>query len=255
MANRKSLVQPAQQILDLGPCQLRCQVVYAKRKTVQLVLKSADLLVIKAPHNLEAGLLDQLIAKRRKWLLKHVADLKAHPYAEKPRFENGSTHFLLGQPHILQLQTATCKRFTRTPNRFLVSIPANAPNAAEELLYKFYAKEAKTFFNARLSTLWPLFCTELNGLYPAENWPVHPSPVITVRRMKSRFGSMSVQNKMSLNTELIRVAPRYIDYVMLHELCHLKHMDHSKAYYALLARFLPNWRALKHDLQRLLPLR
>lgn len=242
-------------VLDLGECRLNCQIVYAKRKTVQLVLKSADLLVVKAPHNLKDQLLDELVAKRRKWLLKHIADLTARPYAIKPCFENGSTHFFLGEPHVLQLQITSAKRISRGQGRFLISAPLNDPNTVEELLYKFYANEAKVFFNGRLNELWPMFCAKLNLNCPNEKWPARPKPVISARRMKSRFGSMNAQNRMSLNIELMRVAPYFTDYVILHELCHLKHMNHGKAYYALLEQFLPNWRALKHDLARKLPLR
>lgn len=252
-AKSKSLVSPAQTI-SIGAYRLSYRVVYSKRKTVQLVLKSADYLEIKAPFNVDAGVLAQMVAKRQNWLLKHIAELEKHPYAAKPCFADGSTHFLLGKPYTLQLKEASAKRFSCFQNRFLVSAPADRLNAAEELLYKFYTKEAKLYFNQKLNELWPVFCAKLNALYPNEKWPGRPIPKLTVRRMKSRFGSMSALNKMTLNTELIRTAPRYIEYVMWHELCHLKHMDHSPNYYALLVQFAPQWRTLKHELQRLLPL-
>lgn len=255
MTRSQNLIQPAYDTIDLDEYRLQCQVVYSRRKTIQLVLKSADFLVIKAPLNIEPGVLAQLVTKRRKWLLKHIASLKACPYAEKPRFEDGSTHFFLGRPYSLCLQIASAKRFSRSQDRFMLSVPANNTAVAEELLYKFYASEAKQYFNQRLDDLWPAFRDRLAVIDPAGNWRTRPRPTLTVRRMKSRFGSMTANNKMTLNTELIRVAPRYIDYVILHELCHLKHMNHSKAYYALLETILPPWHTLKQELLRLLPLR
>ena len=254
MTKSQNLQQPNFPTLELDGHRLQYQVLYSRRKTIQLVLKTADFLVIKAPLNIEPGILVQLVSKRRKWLIKHIESLKVHPYAETPRFEDGSIHFFLGRPYLLNIQTASAKRFSRSHDRFLVSAPADKPHAAEELLYKFYTGEAKIFFNQRLDALWPEFCRCLSAIDPAGNWFERRQPNLTVRRMKSRFGSMTAQNKMTLNTELIRAPARHIDYVILHELCHLKHMNHSKDYYALLARVLPQWAALKHELLRLLPL-
>lgn len=254
MTKSQNLLQPAYPILELESHRLQYQVLYSQRKTVQLTLKAADFLVIKAPHNIETGTLVQLVSKQRKWLVKHIENLREHPYAETPRFEDGSTHFFLGCPYRLCLQTGSVKRFSRSHDRFLVSVPANNPHTAEELLYKFYTSEAKNFFNQRLNTLWPEFRHCLAATDPSGNWYQHQRPNLTIRRMKSRFGSMTAQNKMTLNTELIRVSVRYIDYVILHELCHLKYMNHSQNYYALLKQVAPQWPELKQELLRLLPL-
>lgn len=241
-------------VIDLDGHRLNWQVTRSKRKTVQLVLKNANLLVIKAPLRFNEAAVAQIVARRRAWLLKHITDLKTHPYAPKPLFENDTVHFLLGQPHTLQVRAASVSRFSHFPGRFLVSAPADDPALIEKLLYRFYAKQAKICFNQRLQTLWPVFCAQLSALYPHENWAARSAPNLKIRRMKSRFGSMSAQNQMTLNTELVRAAPQYIDYVIVHELCHLKHMNHSRDYYALLSLLTPQWRELKHELARLLPL-
>lgn len=254
MTKAKNLLPPAAPMLEINGHRLQYQVQYSKRKTIQMILKTADLLVIKAPYNIETAVLVQMVRKRRKWLGKHIENLKAFPYAEVPRFDDGSTHFFLGRPHCLSLQTASAKRFSYMPGRMLVSVPPTEPQATEELLYKFYTSEAKVFFKQRLEVLWPEFRRFLTVMDPADNWPQHPCPALTVRRMKSRFGSMTAQGKMTLNTELIRMPVDHIDYVIIHELCHLKHMHHGKEYYALLEQLLPQWLELKQELLRLLPL-
>lgn len=254
MTKAKNLQSPATALLEINGHRLQYQILYSKRKTIQMILKTADLLVIKAPCDLDRGVIVQMICKRRKWLGKHIASLKARPYAETPRFEDGCTHFFLGRPHRLCLQAASAKRFSYAPGRFLVSVPPAEPGAAAKLLYKFYTSEAKVFFKQRLDALWPEFRRFLTTLDPAGNWAQHPCPSLAVRRMKSRFGSMTAQGRMTLNTELIRVSVRHIDYVITHELCHLKHMHHGKDFYVLLEQMSPRWPELKQELLRLLPL-
>jgi predicted metal-dependent hydrolase len=68
---------------------------------------------------------------------------------------------------------------------------------------------------------------------------------LKVRKMKAKWGSCSQSGVITLNLWLITQDIKAIDYVILHELCHLKHFDHTPAFYAYLAEFMPDWRARK----------
>jgi predicted metal-dependent hydrolase len=79
-------------------------------------------------------------------------------------------------------------------------------------------------------------------------------PALAVRRMNRRWGSYQQRsNQIILNLELIRAATRYIDYVIVHELCHISHRKHSREFYQLLETKLPDWRRLKAELELRLP--
>lgn len=67
--------------------------------------------------------------------------------------------------------------------------------------------------------------------------------------MKSRWGSCSSKGKITLNTELIKLADKYIEYVMIHELCHLKHHNHGPGFYALMTELCPDWKRLRNELK------
>lgn len=71
---------------------------------------------------------------------------------------------------------------------------------------------------------------------------------LTVRSMKTRWGSCSRDGHVTLSAELVHVPPRLIDYVVVHELCHLSHLDHSRAFYFQLASCLPDWKERRREL-------
>ena len=71
------------------------------------------------------------------------------------------------------------------------------------------------------------------------------------RRMRSRWGSCSSKRVITFNTELIKIDKRLIDFVVVHELAHLEHMNHSKKFHDLVSLYTPNARALNQELKRL----
>lgn len=76
-------------------------------------------------------------------------------------------------------------------------------------------------------------------------------PKLSIKRMKSRWGSYSLKtHTIHLNLELLRYPQALIDYVVVHELCHLVHHNHGKGFYVLLGSILPNWYELKQQLNQ-----
>jgi predicted metal-dependent hydrolase len=75
-------------------------------------------------------------------------------------------------------------------------------------------------------------------------------PALSIRKLSKRWGSyLHKTNKIFLNQELIKASTRHIDYVIIHELCHITHRQHNSAFYALLESKLPQWETLKTELE------
>ncbi|MCP4688975.1 MAG: M48 family metallopeptidase, partial [Desulfobacterales bacterium] len=116
--------------------------------------------------------------------------------------------------------------------------PGNGEKA-RELMRQWFSAHAATLFTRRLKAHLPAFAKK--GA---------PTPEVRFRRMKKRWGGCTGEGVITLNTELVKAPIHCIDYVIIHELCHLIHPRHDKKFYRLLRRKLPDWKVRKERLEK-----
>ena len=156
---------------------------------------------------------------RRSWILKHLGPAIG--------LENGMA---VGRRHRL--------RFSRQNHRVedgVVYAPADDQSQSWRLIKLALQKEAE-------AELPPLVANraERSGLQPA---------AVRIRYMRSQWGSCSAKGNLSLNSTLVCLPAELVDYVIIHELCHLRHLDHSPRFWSLVGEHCPDWRSLKKDLK------
>ena len=105
-------------------------------------------------------------------------------------------------------------------------------------LQDWYREQARKYFAERIAA----FCR-------AAPWAADQEVPMRLRRMKRTWGSCSSKGIITFNTHLVKAPPECIDYVVAHEVCHLKEHNHGKAFYALQARLYPGWKAVKARLR------
>jgi predicted metal-dependent hydrolase len=109
-----------------------------------------------------------------------------------------------------------------------------SPNREEALSY------LKGFLRERLLPLVEGYAEEM-GVEPGK---------VYIRHQRSRWGSCSPRGNLNFNVRLVSIPPYLREYVVVHELAHLKHMNHSKAFWELVGRFYPNYRTARKELKR-----
>jgi predicted metal-dependent hydrolase len=213
--------------------------VRSRRKTVGITVHADGRVVVRAPQKAKTAEIEAIVSQRAGWILKKqrmFADLP--PPLPPPRYVDGERHYFLGRPYTLRLLAGTRHGVTLDGSALVLRL--RDPNDAarkQRLLTEWYRARAREIFAERLAACHPRAAA--HGI---------PFPDLKIRLMKRRWGSCSSRGSILLNLRLIQTPLRCIDYVIFHELAHLKVHAHNKAYYALLDELLPGWRARREEL-------
>jgi predicted metal-dependent hydrolase len=217
--------------------------VFRARRSIGFAVRPDGSVHVSAPAGISAEWVAQQVLKRADWILKHQAEFARRP-APLPsrRFDAGSPHFYQGQPYRLRFAEARRPAVAVEAEELVLATPAPlTPAETEALLHAWYARQASLLFADSLARVWPRF---------AEFKLTRPT--LAVRSMRTRWGSCTPRTaRIRLSPELVRASPGCLDYVLLHECCHLLVGDHSKAFYDLQTRLMPDWEHWKAELNAL----
>lgn len=227
--------------VQYGTTTIEYEVTYTDRSTLAIHVHPDTHVTVEAPLNTDMMLIEARVLKRAAWILRRRRDFERYSFDQPPReYVSGETHYYLGRQYRLKvLQSATSRESARmSRGRILVHVQDTQNHErVKHLLEQWYRKQAKRVFRERLDEWYPK-AARFDIAYPE----------ITVRRMKSRWGSCTPAGKITLNLKLIQLPKTCIDYVIVHELCHRKHPDHSPSFYTLLTRIMPDWRERRQRL-------
>ena len=196
-----------------------------------------------APKGRKIEEIFQRVKKRAPWIAKQRAHFETfRPLPQKKRFVSGETHLYLGRQYRLKVR-AEENESVKLKGQFLMVSVAEQTNIqrVESLLDNWYRTHAEKIFQARLD-----WC--LNNALSLQLG----SPRYSIRRMTRRWGSCTKAGNILLNLELVKTPLQCIEYVIMHELCHLLIHNHTPAYYRLLTRCMPDWSQRKARLDTII---
>jgi len=216
------------------------ELLFVDRKSMEIAVHPDNRVVVKAPVGAELIKIQARLTKRAGWI-KRQRDYfgQFDPRTPARRYVGGESHLYLGRRYRLKIIRGEVNHVKLMQGYFRIAVNgAPTPERIKQLLDKWYLKKAREWFLEVLSQYLPEF-----GL------PGPSSPKLSIRRMKTRWGSLSPNCTLTLNVDLIRAPKECIEYVVAHELCHMKHRQHNGDFYRLLEQRMPDWEMRKHKLE------
>lgn len=219
-----------------------------KSRKLRIKVHPDQRVVVTVPMQVTDEFIHNSVKKRARWIWQHVQDFANQKSDVLPRrYVSGETQFYLGRRYVLKViidpeQVAGVKLIrgkltvTLTHDDSNASDGNNRATKIKSLLDGWYQTKAKTIFAERLA-----------AVLPQANW-VNGSPTFKILSMKKQWGSCSTQGNLVLNPHLVKAPKECIDYVILHELCHIAEYNHSDRFWRLLAQVMPHWREVKTQL-------
>jgi predicted metal-dependent hydrolase len=198
--------------------------------------------VATVPHDATEDSIQEAMLKRARWIWQNIEEFaKQKDYVLPKRYVSGETQFYLGRRYVLKVlidseQVSNVKLSRGKLNVTLRKDFDDRVVKVKPLVDKWYQHKAKAIFHERL-----------NKMLPKATW-VTDIPSFRVMAMKKQWGSCSTKGNLMLNPHLIKAPKECIDYVILHELCHIEEHNHSEKFWRLLTQVMPNWKEVKAKL-------
>ena len=203
-----------------------------RKKSIGFRVQRDGTVEVLAPHHLSQKAIMMHVMLKWDWLTAKADDFAAHTV--KPKDDE---LFVLGRSQQLIVEQDSQHRWLEHfPERDEIHLWIKRGDIAQGLWEPWFREQAKRYFQQRLELI-----------SEAMPW-VNSPPLLKTRKMKTRWGSCTGKGNINLNLYLYHAPPQCIDEVICHELCHLKEMNHSPRFYALMDEHLPDWRLRNQQL-------
>lgn len=193
---------------------------------------------IAAPLETPDEAIKLLIAKKMPWIKKQQNKFNQQERQTKREYLSGESHYFFGSRYRLNVIQSNSKpriEIIRKTHIDMYITPDMTQERKERLMENYYRAELKKQIPA-LQDKW----SKITGLNVNE---------VKVRKMKTKWGTCNPkQQRIWLNLELAKKAPRCVEYVLVHELTHLKEKHHNKQFEQLLKSYMPQWDQCKQEL-------
>ena len=238
-SNIGSEIQGRYRQLNYGDTVINYELRFTERRSLEIAVHPDSSVVVKAPLIAALKDIEAKIKKRSRWIRKQLRYFAQFEPRMPPRqFVSGESHLYLGRSYRLKITPSEIDRILLKGKFFRISATDTGADHIAKLMRAWYWNKASQHFARVFDNCWMDF--EKHGA---------SKPTLRIAHMKNRWGSLSRNATLTLNPELIKAPRECIDYVVIHELCHLLHHNHGPEFQRLLERSLPDWMKRKHKLE------
>ena len=188
---------------------------------------------VSAPATMPMERIEALVRESEAWVLRKIAQWSGKRITPL-QWEEGAKLPWLGGHLTLRLANGSRARATRDGAELRVSAPAGDAEAVRRAVVRWYKSVAGDVLSARVEALAAAASL--------------PAPKVLVSPALTRWGSCNTRREVRLAWRLVKAPPDLVDYVICHELAHLRHMNHSRAFWGEVERQCPDYRRLRAEL-------
>ena len=221
--------------LAINGLEIRYEFKRSHRRSVVAKIRRDGVIEVRAPLLYRESDMIAFLNQHRRWILNHLDRLQNAENQQK-KFIDGELHYYLGKQYELKVLVGN-KNSVQIEGDYLIAY-VKSPELVENQLNKWYRNQAKTVFSELLPPIIEKF----------RKYNVAPAK-ISIRDMRSRWGSCSRRGNISLNLQLVKLNENCIRQVMIHEMCHLVYFNHQAGFYALMDEMMPDWKIWKKELR------
>lgn len=205
---------------------------FSERKTLAISVHPDLTVSIKAPLDTETEAIRARVLKRAAWIKRQWREFELYLPKQPPRsYINGETHRYLGRQYRLRAEHGEVETVKCLRGYFRITLCEEpTPKKVKQLMENWFRSRARVIFHERLKICCR--CVAREGI---------EEPKLRIQKMNNRWGSCSERGRIILNLELIKAPTECIDYVITHELCHLKQKHHGPGFWRLLAKLMPDY--------------
>jgi predicted metal-dependent hydrolase len=217
------------------------RVIYSGRRTLGISILPDSTVIVRVPWLTSMKTINRIVRQKSGWIIKHRDIYRGKVQSGLSlQYVSGENHLFRGNKCVLKIEISF-KPYVRFNDGTILLGLENTENvrAVKMLLYRGYKDEAMRVF--------PEIFTRILDKFESQDFK--PKGLI-IRTMKRRWGSCSNKGIITLSTELIKLPDIYIEYVIHHELCHLKHHNHGAGYYNLLTELFPEWKSIRKEMRK-----
>jgi len=214
------------------------QVIRSRRRTIALIITPDARLIVRAPLRAPAAMIDEAIREKSGWIRKKIGEMQKRPQAVGHSYTEGEIFWFLGRPYPLHIVDGASAAIERTDR---LCVPSTIMPDIRYGLQRWYMVEAHKEIHSRC-----MWFSMMTGCSPTS---------VRITDARQRWGSCNHKGGLNFSWRLIQAPLSIVDYVIVHELVHLRQPDHSLKFWAKVEALMPDYkrrRAWLRENERLL---
>lgn len=216
---------------EYGNQKIEFTVEYRKRKTLSIQVEAPDIITVIAPLKTSEEKTLEVVKTKSKWIVQKLFEIREMEYRKRSRqYINGESFIYMGRNYSLQIvldSNITLPEAKLNRGKLYVYTNSKDEDVIKKAIENWYKDKAKEKIQERIDYYQPYF-------------DIKPS-MVKIKEQQKRWGSCSSKKVLLFNWKCIMAPSPVIDYIVVHEMCHIVHMNHSKEFWALVKKVLPDY--------------